>query len=332
MRNFKIILLVAVNLIMLPLHVIFVVMAATASFIPIYPTRTALKNFKNQLGANQLKAHFLLVGVYLNYCYYIYEIYFLNFLGLALFKNLEECTEFIDQTSRKHNFQNGQVLGPVILGAHLSNFELLGFQVSRRLKNKFGIPVYALTKPSKSKIISRFWRWFRPLMGFHVIETNGSDLLIKMKSCALQGNSISLIADQKPKKDGLFLKFFGDFCAFPTRGLALLVELKMPVVFLGSRRIFPGYSEIYYCEENSAQYIDGKGNFIPFQPAEICSDGSQPVENKVTTIMAAYAGWLESVIQKSLHQWFWDYKKWSRKPNFDVAPVPDQDKTLQKVI
>lgn len=320
MNRFRFAMLTLVNFVLLPAHLAFAVLATIMTFIPIFPTRIGLKNLTQQLKVSRVKAHFLLAGVYLNYCYYLYEIYFLSFLGLIVFDELDECTNAFGAIREKYK-SHGGTQGILILGAHYSNFELLGFIISRGLKKKYGMKVYALTKPSRSKLVSAFWRWFRPLMGFHVIETNRSDLFEEMGNQARAGNCISLIADQKPKRAGLFIEFFGTYAAFPVRGLTVLKNANMPVIALASRRIFPGYAKVYYSEMHNAHLTIDKKSFspeqavcnLPYRRARVLETSRAEFDEVAVEIMSSFAGWLELVIHTGVTQWFWDYKKWSRK-------------------
>lgn len=304
------------NILLAPLYVVCVLSSFVACFIPMAPTKIATKNLKERLNLNAWQIKMTLFGVYLNYWMYVVENFILLPLGLIYFKEIEETVPFLTQVCEKYGTEAKP--GFLVLGAHYANFELCGFLVSRRIKKHFGKEMYAFTKAAKVPFVNAFWGWYRPKMGFNIILTNRKDRMQALDAVAKNGSCLALIADHKQKTATVFIRFFGSFAVFPTKGVEVALNNRMPIVHLGCRRIFPGIHQFHFSEGYNP-HLTAKAGFkflgnTQWMRSEIYKSATATEYAQEAEVMAAFAGWLELIIRKKSSQWFWNYKKWSRQP------------------
>ena len=146
----------------------------------------------------------------------------------------------------------------------------------------------------------------RDKRGFLVLWTGRPAFQQELLDTAKTGYGLALLIDQKPAKDGLFVKFFQHKAAFPSRGVGIGVDAGMAFVHVTARRVSLGKFEMIF-EEGWNGHLAGNFLKTPDSPDLLFS---------TSQIVLSYAEWLEGVVRAYPGQWFWDYRKWSRKEKF----------------
>lgn len=323
MTRLKISLLIILNIILLPVYFLFFILIFFASFLPLHPTRTAKSNLKEFLGIRNFILHFYVTSLYMNYFFYFIEAYFFDFL------KINHCSMIKESVSLEILFEEAKKIYPqakqfnfVFILSHMANVEMYAFPVVRALKKSKNYrqkKLYALAKPSRFRFATKLMEWYRLRSHLGVIWTNNS-ILREMIDIIDNGNSVCLLVDQKPKKDGLFLKFFGKFAAFPTSGLKICMNKNMIVVYAAAHRVIPGLIRLKLQTGKNVHFSEQISSHIKYikneelVQAEIFDFENIPERNKLVSLeMSYFADWIEKEIKKKPTQWSWDYQKWSRQ-------------------
>jgi lauroyl/myristoyl acyltransferase len=268
---------ICLNLLLSPIYLAFWCIGFVLTFLPIFPSRVGLENLKQRLALGYLKRHLVMSRVYLNYILYFLEITLFQIIGCVQYSNENAFYEFMSSLKTE--------LPPTVLGAHLGNIEAGGQVTARAIQNVFRKDFFVLAAPAPHPILTWFEQRIRSMHGLQVIQNNRPDLARCLLKTMKEGNSLGLLIDQKPSSGGPFFPFFGTPAAFPAAGVTLATRTRPEFIFVATRRIWPGRFEILFEKLASPE-----------------------------NIMEQYVSILEKNIRKSPSQWFWDYKKWSRKP------------------
>lgn len=307
----KFLALILVNILLSPLYAVFWLTALLVTFLPIFPSKVGLKNLRERLQTSRLRAHVILTNVFFGYVIYFFEAAVLFPLGLCSVENENESTAVF--SALKEKFHPNAKVGFACLGAHFSNIEEAGGNVARSLAEVSDSRFVCLAKPGAISLVTKFFDWYRGLHKIDVLWTNRKDLVRAMLLTAKQGNSIGYLIDQKPAGRGIFIEFFGKFCAFPFAGLEVALKAKMPVVHVTFQRIFPGRFRCII-EEGFQPHLGESCDETSPRFARYLKEGITSSEIPTAQIMACYVRWLEETIRRAPAQWAWDYKKWSRNP------------------
>jgi lauroyl/myristoyl acyltransferase len=313
------------NIILLPFHALFFSIAIVMTFLPLFPTRVGMKNLRSKLGVSRVRAQYLLACVFFQYYLYILELLVIWPLGLLQQQNTPEFDSFLVSMRKKYQL-NGK-RGILMAGGHFCNIEGLGKSMRDAHEKQGCKHFYVLAQPSGSKIIQFLMDSFRRANRFHVLWTKNKDLLRTMAKKVSEGHGLALLLDQKPSTGGMFLEFFGEFAAFPKKGIEVGVKAEMPVVYLAAQRILPGYFRLHFAEGFNSHLIPGisvtdlEGN-SRVQLNRIFEPSAVDFERHSQAVMAGFVGWLELLVRQQPAQWFWDYKKWSRTPQLSASQQP----------
>ena len=320
---FKLSLIVFFNVILIPLYLATFILCFLLTFIPLFPVITARKNIRERLQITGFKNRFFITLVFQNYVYYLVEMLFFDFIRLtqaSMPKNFV-LVDFLKEV--REVFPEATAKGFSYLAGHVGNLEshnLCIVKANKSLNNKQ--TVIGLAKPSKFKMLNTVLTWHRVRKGVGMIWTDKS-ILKNMSKAIDNGDSICLITDQKPKKKGVFIRFFGEYAPFPTTGVKFCAEKKSIFIYVFSQRILPGWVKVIHeCGKNLHlnQKIlphsqDRYVNTNHLIPGEIFPDELNAEQDKNTCLeMAYFSNWLENNIKKVPTQWSWDYRKWSREP------------------
>lgn len=312
-------LLVGVLLLLTPLHAIVGLFAFVLTWLPIFPTRTGLTNLRCRLGLGWLKSRGVLSVVYFNYYLYALEVFVLWPLGLETMEREDELLRFMLALREKYDMPSHR--GFIVLGAHFSNIESAGAALCRVFQ-KGGMGEHViLAKPSALKLITAFFQFYRGRRGIRLLWTDRKDLLRSLLNHARAGDSLCFLVDQKPSSGGIFVKFFNEWAAFPYAGPDVGLRFECPVMHVTARRILPGWFRLEFAEgENSRLRIarplppDVQRTGTQYECREVYAQHLSEKELRMAPVLSAFAGWLEVVVRSAPSQWFWDYRKWSRKP------------------
>lgn len=259
--------------------------------LPLSANRVALANLRQQLGVHGIKARKILAQVHQQYACYFLELVFLWPLGLLRTQGAHTFGTLISQVRTQYALRDDQ--GIVMLGAHYANIEAVGDAMRQQFAAKGLKPFCVLAKPSRFPWINTLLEKVRQNRGFLVLWTGGPTFASEFEATMKSGKGLALLVDQKPKKGGVFVRFFEDEAAFPDKGVQLALRHGMAFVHVTMRRLSLGRFEMI-CEEGCNTHLTQKNT----SPKEV---------------FEAYAKWLEGVIRTEPGQWSWDYRKWSRK-------------------
>jgi lauroyl/myristoyl acyltransferase len=267
------------------------------SAIPLFPTMNLKNNVILRLGKTKFQAYVFCVRVYLNYLKYAFESAFVLPLRLSECVNFNEISQKLALIYEKNNCKDNK-RGIAFLGAHFGHIECTGYLISKALATQNLPQMSVLAQPAKNKWVNKIVNLYRKICGLNVISTTKSDLAKNLVKACKNGSNLGLLIDQKPKQGGLFIEFFGKKAAFPYSGLRLCSTEKLTVVYTVAERISLGKFIIHLQEGVNSKNIE-------------CENLSK--QEKVTLEIESYAKWLEGIILQAPHQWFWDYRKWSRE-------------------
>ena len=312
-----------VNIALIPVYLALLAIALVLSVVPLNPTRLCWSNLRSRYGAGFFKAWVITVGVYLNYGVYALEALVFWRLGAVVVQNETEYFKFLESAAKTYDLKKSNK-GFLFLGAHFCVIEQIGHMMNLYLRGHHGGEVNVLFKPARTPFMSWFLESYRRSRRFKAIRTgDAAKVKSAIETCLKNGDSLALVADQKPKKGGIFLEFFGEFAGFPFAGVKQAVGHPIVCVANTARRILPGMFRLDYALMPNDHLIAINPaalseciNSIQFEPAAIFDQVNiTPLAGAHTVaVMAHYAGWLQKVIQTSPSQWCWDYRKWSRKP------------------
>jgi KDO2-lipid IV(A) lauroyltransferase len=201
-----------------------------------------------------------------------------NWRDYSRYKNVERA---------KWMMLEGQ--GLLMVGAHYSNFEIIGY-----LLGLFGFEVYSIARPLDNKYISRYLYGVRRAAGQRIIDKKGATAL--MEQLASRGSTLCFVADQDAGTKGIFVDFFGRKAStYKSIGLLALTK-NMPIVVGYSRRV------------DNRFYFEIGINRIIF-PQE-WADKDDPLK----WVTAEYTRAIEEFVRQDPSQYWWLHRRWKRRP------------------
>ena len=266
--------------------------------------RVAISNLENQYGFSGRAARLQTALLFFFYGVYAIELGILAPLGAVVCLNEMPMRRLLAQKQSHRK--------PVFYAcAHYGNMELTGYFLAKILK-KENLPGFcALAKPTGITFIDHFINKLRAHLNVESIPTTKKDTFELMSAAVKRGRSLVAVVDQKPRKGGLFIRFFKDFAAFPLHGPQHAEAHALPWLFFNSRRICPGVLELI---TSDPQTEEAEQRVLGMEPWQSRIYPGSPGDKETQRKMAFFCVWLEKEIKKSPAQWFWDYRKWSRRP------------------
>jgi KDO2-lipid IV(A) lauroyltransferase len=201
-----------------------------------------------------------------------------NWRDYSRYKNVERA---------KWMMLEGQ--GLLMVGAHYSNFEIIGY-----LLGLFGFNIYSIARPLDNKYISKYLYGVRRAAGQRIIDKKGATAL--MEELASKGATLCFVADQDAGKKGIFVDFFGRKAStYKSIGL-LAITKKMPIVVGYSRRV----DNRFFFEMGITRII------FP----EEWADRDDPLK----WVTAEYTKAIEEFVRQDPSQYWWLHRRWKRRP------------------
>jgi KDO2-lipid IV(A) lauroyltransferase len=201
-----------------------------------------------------------------------------NWRDYSRYKNIERA---------KWMMLEGQ--GLLMVGAHYSNFEIIGY-----LMSLFGFKVYSIARPLDNKYISRYLYGVRRAAGQRIIDKKGATAL--MEQLASSGATLCFVADQDAGKKGIFVDFFGRKAStYKSIGL-LAITKNMPVVVGYSRRV----GNRFYFEIAATRIIF---------PEEWANK-----DDPLKWLTAEYNREIENFVRQDPSQYWWLHRRWKSRP------------------
>lgn len=317
--HLRIFILVFFSVILSPIFFVVFLFSFLFSFIPIYSTKIAKKNLTQRMCLSGLKLHIAIAKIYLNYFFYFLEVIFFHPLRLTV------CTSYTIHDSAQtileleKIYPEAQDRGFALITLHMGNYEVSALPLLESKKFTAQSKIYAIAKPTRSKIINSFSLFYRKRKNFNIIWAD-RHLMINLIRALKSRGSIAILADQKPQGNtGHFFNFFESQAEFPISGLRVCIENKLKIVYASCHRVLPGWIKLKTQVGLNAHLNGPKKhqNFLTdathLTPTEVSAQKKISEKNNAAVKeMSYYVAWIEKEIRSNYTQWSWDYDKWSR--------------------
>lgn len=179
--------------------------------------------------------------------------------------------------------------GLLIVGAHYSNFEIVGY-----LMGLFGFEIYSVARPLDNKYLNRYLYGVRERRGQRLIDKKGAARLLP--SLLGQGATVGFVADQDAGRKGIFVDFFGRKAStYKSIGL-LALTYRVPIVIGYSRRI----DNRFFFELGATRII------LPQEWAD--------KDDPLTWVTAEYTKAIETFVREDPSQYWWVHRRWKSRP------------------
>jgi len=185
--------------------------------------------------------------------------------------------------------------GVVAVGGHFGNWELQGAASAR-----IGIPLTIIVKRVHDPLLDRLVNEAREYHGAETIYTRDSGRVL-LKHFR-RGRLVAFISDQDAGRQGIFVPFFGRPASTPRGAAAIALRLKLPLLFVSSRRLPGGRYEMEYVE-------------VPVE------EHWSACEEDIRVLTARFTAMLEERIRECPEQWFWMHRRWKTGP---AGTAPDE--------
>lgn len=321
-QKHKLFALLGIHLLLMPVYLFCFGFAFCLACLPLFNSRTAHANLKEHLNASLFKRLILIAQIYIGYLFYFIEALLLQPLRLTIYSvNADNNIEHLLETTRAL-YPEARQRGFVFILPHMANVEIASNSIIAYMQKHKRLSLFALAKPTRFTTINKLLQKYRFRFGVKVIWTN-KNLLRNMEAAIKVRGSFCLLVDQKPKQNGVFIRFFGQYAAFPTAGLKYCMNHNMIVIYAAAHRILPGWIHVEMrngknphlapCKQSQEKHIETQS----LMGNETYCKNEPPIKEEVhvNLEMACFANWLEEKIRLHPTQWCWDYRKWSRKPN-----------------
>ena len=302
---------------MLPLIAPLCFLALVYAYSPIKQNQIGIDNLRKQLYLKKYQAHWMMFKVCYSYIMYFLEAFCLKWIGTITVVNQNEFDDFLKQFCDKYDVQGK---GFLWLAGHVSSLEMVCCSIHKAQKRVCDSTMVILARPTHNKFIDKLVELYRKNDGYKMIWTGGPQLFDEIAEYFNKGYGLGLAVDQKPSKGGVFVRFFSEHAAFPRGGAKFAIQHGLPVLHAQAVRIGPGIFKMYWGVGLNHHVAINKPDMDIYQElpavtkAFISGSSSSEFDKRTEREIANFAGWLENVILRYPSQWFWNYKKWSRKP------------------
>ncbi len=201
--------------------------------------------------------------------------------------NWRDYSQFKTAERAKWLMQEGN--GLIMVAAHYSNFEIMGYMLGL-----FGFNAYSIARPLDNKFMSRYLYGVRQRGGQNIIDKKGAAEL--MGDIALKGATLCFIADQDAGRKGIFVDFFGRKAStYKSIGLLAMTN-NIPIGVGYSRRV----DNRFYFEIGVNRVI------LP----EEWADKDDPLQ----WVTAEYTRAIENFVREDPSQYWWLHRRWKHQP------------------
>jgi len=179
--------------------------------------------------------------------------------------------------------------GMIMVTAHYSNFEILGYMLGL-----FGFNTYSIARPLDNRFINKYLYGVRQRAGQKILDKKGASEL--MDQITSRGATLCFIADQDAGRKGIFVDFFGRKAStYKSIGL-LAITQNVPIGVGYSRRF-----DNHFCFEIGVPRI-----IFPQEWA----DKDDPLK----WVTAEYTKAIERLIREDPSQYWWLHRRWKHRP------------------
>lgn len=183
--------------------------------------------------------------------------------------------------------------GMIMVAAHYSNFEILGYMLGL-----FGFNVYSIARPFDNKFISKHLYGVRQRAGQKIVDKKGAAEIVGQ--ITISGATLCFIADQDAGRKGLFIDFFGRKAStYKSIGLLAIIN-NIPIGVGYSRRV---------------------GNRFFFEicvPRIIFPQEWAEKEDPLRWVTAEYTRAIEAFVREEPSQYWWLHRRWKHQPKEEL--------------
>jgi len=201
--------------------------------------------------------------------------------------NWRRYSRFVTAERAKWLSKEGK--GLLMVAAHYSNFEIMGYMLGL-----FGYNTYSIARPLDNKFINDYLYSVRRRAGQKIIDKKGAAEM--MDRITSEGATLCFIADQDAGRKGMFVDFFGRK-ASTYKSIALLAATNnIPIGVAYSKRV------------DNRFFFEIGINRIIF-PDE-WADKDDPIK----WITAEYTKAIEEFVRQDPSQYWWLHRRWKHRP------------------
>jgi len=201
--------------------------------------------------------------------------------------NWRDYSQFKTTERAKWLMKEGK--GMIMVAAHYSNFEILGYMLGL-----FGFNVYSIARPLDNKFISNYLYDVRRRGGQRIIDKKGAAEL--MGNITSEGATLCFIADQDAGKKGLFVDFFGRKAStYKSIGLIAITN-NIPIGVGYSRR------------------VDNRFFFEICVPRIIFPEEWADKDDPLLWVTEEYTKAIEDFVLEDPSQYWWLHRRWKHRP------------------
>jgi KDO2-lipid IV(A) lauroyltransferase len=181
--------------------------------------------------------------------------------------------------------------GAIGVTGHMGNITLLLEKIAAT-----GYPASVIVKDPKDKRVARLMQELRDRAGMGTILPKPKALVAKKALTSLKRGELLIIPiDQNAGKEGVFIKFFGEWASAPAG----------PIIF--AQRTGAGLVPIYIIREGSNRHR------VIIEPEIPLIDTGAKEEDLIANTQRITAS-LEYYVRKYPSQWWWMHNRWKSKP------------------
>ena len=201
--------------------------------------------------------------------------------------NWRDYSRFKNAERTKWLMQEGG--GLLMVGAHYSNFEIVGYMMGL-----FGFNVYSIARPLDNKFISKYLYGVRERAGQKIIDKKGAAEM--MGEIISSGATVGFIADQDAGPKGIFVDFFGRKAStYKSIGL-LAITSNIPISVGYTRRV------------DNRFFFEMGVNRIIFPEEWVNKD------DPLKWVTAEYTRAIEEFVREDPSQYWWLHRRWKHQP------------------
>lgn len=184
--------------------------------------------------------------------------------------------------------------GLIVLSPHLGNWEVAGFEISRRT------PMTTMYEPPKDPRLDQRIQRSRAKIGAKLVPTSARGVLALIKTLKA-GGAVGVLPDQEPElNSGRFVPFFGVSTLTMTLVHSLVSRTDAQVLFCFALRV-PGGFELVILEPD----------------ADIA-------DADVMRSVAALSRGMERCVTEAPAQYQWEYKRFKKRPEGEARIYPSR--------
>ena len=201
--------------------------------------------------------------------------------------NWRQYSRFVTAEQAKWLMKEGN--GMLMVAAHYSNFEIMGYMLGL-----FGFNTYSIARPLDNRFINDYLYGVRQRAGQKIVDKKGAaEMMYRITG---EGATLCFIADQDAGRKGIFVDFFGRK-ASTYKSIALLAATNnIPIGVSYSRRV-----------DNKFFFEIGINRII--FPKE-WKRRKDPIE----WITAQYTKAIEDFVREDPSQYWWLHRRWKHRP------------------